>query len=156
PPVDNAARDFARITGTLRVPDHATLPARYAVTLLRRESLPAVSRPHSRTFESTAAFAYEGLAPGTYEVLVEAPGFGVWRREGIDARAGASIALDVSLQTGVRLFGRVVDVQTGKGIEGAVVISEDDVPAQVIPFTFDESAPSWQARATTGPDGTFA
>jgi hypothetical protein len=155
-PAEHVAREVARIAGTLRVPARSTSPARYTVTLLRRESLPGVSRPRTRTFESTAAFAYEGLQPGTYEVIVEAPGFGVWRAQDIDAPAGAAVALDVALVPGARLFGRVVDLETGLGIEGASVISEDDVPAQVIPLTLDETTPSWQARATTGPDGVFA
>lgn len=148
-----AAPTTARLVGKLALADNEAPPQRYAVTLMRRERLPAVSTPKTTTFDGVERFVYENLTAGSYEIFVEAEGVGVWHKSDVALVAGATCALDVELANGVTLRGRVVAASTGAPIAGASVIAEDDVPAQIIPFTVDGTP--WRAACTTRSDGTF-
>jgi protocatechuate 3,4-dioxygenase beta subunit len=124
------------------------------VTLLRHERLPRVSQPLTNKFDGPDRFVIDGLEPGDYEILVETAGLGVWRDAHVLLAAGETHSLDVQLARGLALRGRVVDAASGAPIEGALVISEEDVPSQVIPFDIEPPVP-WSASAVTLSDGSF-
>jgi protocatechuate 3,4-dioxygenase beta subunit len=156
-PVDPTP-DAAQLSGVVRVADGDTLPESFAVTLLREVRLPDVSHPERHAFDGTRGrFELADVLPGTYRVFVEARGFAVWQLDGpIVLEAHAAPALDVTLDRGVTVRGRVIDADTRRPIEGAVVLSETDAPSQIIPFTSDaEWMKPWLALARTGPDGRF-
>lgn len=165
-PVPDVSADTAPLTasirGRLRVSRGENLPTDFSLTLLRAERLPVVSQPQrSKHTSATGEFEITGLSPGEYSLYIEARGFAVWRAEKValfpDPAQEVSV-LDVALERGGSARGLVVEAATGKPIEGAVVISETDAPAQVVPFDLLELLPAaraWASLAITGPDGTF-
>lgn len=146
------------LTGHVRAPDGAPLTERFVLTLLREVRLPDVSRPEPHAFEDAqGAFVVPAVRPGTYRVFVEAHGYAVWQVADVTVAAGgATIELDVALERGTALRGRVVDAKTRGPIEGAVILSETDAPSQILPLACDEEwMQGWLALARSGPDGRF-
>lgn len=137
----------------LRVPEGAALPPRFAVTALRRERLPQISQPVRRELDALPRFALDGLEPGTYDFYLEAEGFAVALAKG-NVLADSDVDVELALERPLALRGRIVDATSGAPIEGADVIAEDLVPAQVVPFTLDDST-QWLAHARSGADGRF-
>ena len=129
-------------------------PASARVTLLREVRLPRVADPeHHDVALVDGRFALEDLEPGTYTVFVEAPAAAVWQRAGLALREGTT-ELEVELSGGSPLRGRVVD-HAGAPVAGARVLSETDVPAQVVAFDpagVDEGGPAF---ARSDEDGRF-
>jgi protocatechuate 3,4-dioxygenase beta subunit len=156
-PVDEAP-EAAKLTGLVHVSDGGVLHENFAVTLLREVRLPDVSDPERFAFEGTAGrFELPAVRPGTYRVFVEAHGFAVWQVDApLALDAGSARAIDVALDRGVTVRGRVVEADTQRPIEGAVVLSEMDSPSQIVPFSSDADwMKRWLAVARTGPDGRF-
>jgi len=142
------------LRGALTLPADASKPGSYLVTLLRRERLPEVSQADPHSFQDPT-FAIDGLEPGSYSVFVEVAGYAVWRRIGIDLVAGSPpVVLEVGVDSGASLRGRVLDPE-GRPVEGASVLSETDVPSQLLPFSLAEVSAKWIACATSQADGTF-
>ncbi|MBL8859896.1 MAG: carboxypeptidase regulatory-like domain-containing protein [Planctomycetes bacterium] len=151
--VETKADETARLVGTLVGATDSTVHGDYTVTLLRRERLPAISTPRVQRFAGADRFVIEALKPGTYDIFLEGAGFAVWRAAGIELAASETREITVTRQHGATLAGRVVSDATGDPIAGAVVIVEDEIPAQVIAFT--ANGKDWSAATQTGSDGTF-
>lgn len=154
----------AALAGRVHTADHAPLAARFDVFLLPVVRLPDVAQAHRATFSAPssateARFAFTTVADGVYTVFVQAPGFAVWQSSGIEVANGhASTELDVALQRGSPVSGRVVDAVTGMPIANASVLVEGEVPAQLLPFHLGAesgAADLWSACTTTGADGSF-
>lgn len=143
---------FGTITGTLPRSEGEGGIGRATVTLLRRERLPAVSTPKIHAFEGTERFSIHPVKPGTYDVFVELDGHAPWRRAGLEVAAEETVEIAVDPMRGASVQGRVLSA-SGAPIENALVIVEDEVPAQVIAFDGDDAR--WSARARTDPDGAF-
>jgi hypothetical protein len=149
-----AIEDKATLTVRISFPPGIPVPASYSLSLLREERLPLVSIPDVHQFESSRReVALEGLRTGSYTIFAQAAGFAVWQRASIELRAsGASVAID--LQRGQRVGGRVVD-ESGRPIEGAVVLSQRDSPTEILPLAMERPPQGWIAAAVSGPNGTF-
>jgi len=141
----------------------------FRVVLLREVVLPSVAEPKGHEFAGAAGrFQIDGVKPGSYAVFVQAPGYALWRRDGVavPARAGEAesgdgagpLAIEAHLEPGVTLRGSVVDA-AGEPIAGALVISETDCPVALLPISAEllesELESLLVARAVTGPDGRF-
>jgi hypothetical protein len=144
---------LASLTGVIAHTDADPALGRYAVTLLRRERLPAVSQPLAYSFDGAERFTIRPVAPGTYDVFAEFEGRAPWSAHGIEIEAGKARELTIVTAPGTSLVGRVVGDADGKPVENALVIVEDLIPAQVIAFDADEKA--WSASARTDSSGTF-
>jgi hypothetical protein len=137
----------------------ASLPARYSISLLRDERLPAVSMPEVHTFENeprelAREFDVEHLRAGTYTIFAQAAGFAVWQRANVDLSA-SDAAITIDLERGRRVSGRVIDAESGRPIEGAVVLSQRDAPAELLPLSMERPPEGWLAAAVSGPNGVF-
>ncbi|MBL8862782.1 MAG: hypothetical protein JNK02_12350 [Planctomycetes bacterium] len=154
-PAELPAPATAALSGSLTVPAGATAPARFHVSLLRRVRLPEVSQPERREFAGTLSFTLEGLRPGSYEVLVEAPGFAVARRTDVEILPAGPTSIEFALAAERVVRGRVVDAQDRGPLAGAVVLVEELVPAQVVPFDVDAATAAWLSCAVTEADGSF-
>ena len=165
-----ATANTLALHGRLIVPEKMRLPERIAVTLLRRERLPAVSQPETRIFSTKEReFSYPDVVPGVYAVFVEVEGFAVWRTRdlalAVDAQKPIETApptghtttvdLDVALESAATVRGKIVAADTGLPLEGALVVSEDDTPSQLLPLTLEGGTHGWLAAAKSHSDGTF-
>ncbi len=150
-----AAPATASLRGSLVMPAEAKPPDLFTVVLLRRERLPEVSRPDPRIFRDTqGSFAIDGLRPGTWSVFVRADGFAVWQTRDLELRSGGGATeLRAVLDTGLAIRGRVIDPD-GRPVEGAIVLSEDDTPSQLLPLGLD-APPQGSAAATSDSEGAF-
>lgn len=129
----------------------APIPA-FTVWLRVERRLPDVALPEPHDVEhADGRFLLSDLEPGTYTVLVEAPGFAAWKRHGVAPGAG----LDVRLGRGAGARGFVLDAQTGAPVEGALVIAEQDVPHQVLAIEGPELERLPRAVATTDANGAY-
>jgi hypothetical protein len=82
----------------------------------------SADKPSSRRDGWNGVFEIDGLDPGTYSVLIRAPGNAMARLEKIRVRGGAATdAGEVVLARGLRLEGRVVRDENGAGCPGAVL-----------------------------------
>ncbi|MFN0241643.1 MAG: carboxypeptidase regulatory-like domain-containing protein [Planctomycetota bacterium] len=164
---DEAPHARTALAGRVHAANDAPLAAHFDVFLLPVVRLPDVAQAHRATFSvassaTEARFAFTTVADGVYTVFVQAPGFAVWQASGVEIENGrASTELDVALERGSPVSGRVVDAATGTPIANAFVLVESDVPAQLLPFHLGAlgaesgAADIWSACTTTGPDGSF-
>ena len=91
-------------------------------------------------------FRFEGVRPGDRRLFVRDPTFATWRGRAHVATGGRT-ALEVRLERGLRLFGRVTDAD-GEPLEGAVVWAADR--------RWGAQPDLRYATATaTGPDGRY-
>jgi hypothetical protein len=152
---DRAASGATLHGSVRRAPEGAPLAA-FEVSLLEDVALPQVAFPTTRPFESTNGdFSWEELEAGTYAVFVSVPGAALWKRTGQRLVPGETLELEVEVEAGGSLRGFVVDAGTGAAIEGALIVSEDDMPLQVVPQERAELPPSARALAVSRRDGSF-
>jgi hypothetical protein len=144
------------VTGTVREAGEGDPVESFEVTLLRAVAPPQVAMPRSRIFEDTSGdFRWEGLEPGRYSLFVQAPGRATWKRTDLDLLPGSEVSLAVSLDPGGVIRGFVVDRESGAVIEGALVVSLDDMPAQVVSMTTEEFPSAGRAFTFSAADGSF-
>lgn len=108
----------------------------------RRRQMDVFEKPTVRVHDPGGVFRLRRLTPGNYELMVAAA----------DGRAGSAVvmveageqrtAVKIALATGLRVTGRVLELQGGAPIVGAEVRAFGPGNARV--------------QATTGPDGAFA
>ncbi len=126
----------------------------FEVSLLREVALPQVAQTRTIHFDGDE-FEITGLDPGNYEVYVTAGGHAVWRRTEVPIRAGEFWEPDVLLDRGGTLRGFVVEKSTGAGLAGALVVSDVDMPAQVIGMGEEFFPEGARAFTYTKSDGSF-
>src|SRR5262249_38433538 len=83
-------------------------------------------------------------------------GFALARRTGLELGSGKPVEVELQLERGTTVRGTVLDARTGKGISGAVVLSESDAPLKVLPI--DRAALEelgFVRFALSGPGGAF-
>jgi hypothetical protein len=83
------------ISGTVKDPARRVLPN--ADVTVREESTGLSYQTHS---DSRGGYVFPVLPVGHYELNIEAPGFGGYRRTGIVLDTNATLALDASLEVG--------------------------------------------------------
>lgn len=145
--------EVAGITGTIAHAETDSALGRYLVTLLRRERLPDVSEPLAYPFDGAERFTIRPVKPGTYDIFVEFEGRASWSTRGVEIEAEKTREISIVTVPGTTLSGRVVADATGLPVENALVIIEDQIPAQVIAFDADEN--TWSASARTDSSGAF-
>jgi hypothetical protein len=138
------------------VEQHAPLK-RFRALLLEEVALPKGAMPEVLEVDDEGGrFVFQAVAPGTYTIFVQADGFAVARRTGLDLASGTPVEVELQLQRGTTVLGTVLDSRTGKGVSGAVVLSESDAPLKVLPI--DRAALEqlgFVRFAISGPGGAF-
>jgi hypothetical protein len=141
-----------------QVKDAATLAplADFRVTLLREEPLPRVAEPIVREFTGTGGeFAVDGMAPGLYAVFVQAEGYAVWSARHVMLKGENPAEVEAALERGASLRGYVLDALTRRPLAGALVVSENDTPAQLLPVVGEDVPEGFTASALTLFNGSF-
>ncbi len=146
-----AGAPLLRFAGRLRGPDGTPWSREFTLVLVREERLPNVARAIPRSFQDAqGAFDFPVARPGRYTLFALAAGQATLHRAGLEPSA-----LELQLEPGTSLRGRVLDAQSGLPIAGVTVLSEDDAPAQLLDFDPAELPHELAARATTDEQGRF-
>jgi protocatechuate 3,4-dioxygenase beta subunit len=98
---------------------------------------PGMSAPFGNTTDENGEFFIDSLAPGEQSVVFERQGF-VAKRKTVEVAKGKEARLDVELDRGEQLQGRVVD-KSGAPISGARVMARGTGPMGSRPATTDAS-----------------
>ncbi|QDU68697.1 MSCRAMM family protein [Engelhardtia mirabilis] len=140
------AEDPARLSIELSLPQGGPQPSSVRAVLLRSAQLPDVVDPillpawggdeGSEAPDTTRRRTFSELDAGRHTLHVFAGGYAPWRGE-VDLRPGGLLEVDVQLELGGRARGEVLDAATGAPIEGALILSEEDLPLQVIDAGLD-------------------
>jgi len=146
----------ASLIGTVSVAAGEEPPGSFEVSLLRAVAPPQVAMPETKRFgDGGGTFGWDDLAPGRYSLFVKAPGWAVHRVQGLDLLADTAREVDVRLARGGTIIGYVVDRESGAAIAGALVVSERELPMQVIPSKAEELPEAARAFTFTRADGSF-
>lgn len=128
----------------------------FQVTLLEEVPLPQVSFPETQAHESSSGeFQRSGVDPGRYSVFVSVDGAAIWKRTGLELIADQELELLAEIEVGGSLRGFVVDAETGEAIEGALVLSEHDMPLSAVNVDASQLPPVARARTISRRDGSF-
>ncbi|MEO6708290.1 MAG: carboxypeptidase-like regulatory domain-containing protein [Planctomycetota bacterium] len=148
------AEPQAVLSGNVHDPEGAAVEA-FRVILLREVELPQTAEPRSTEFaDPSGRFRFESAQSGEWTVFVQASGFALWTREHV--RLGATeLALDVALEPGTRLSGRVVEAGSARPLAGVLLVSESDVPCSLLPFDFAACPENPAALTRTDAEGRF-
>jgi hypothetical protein len=108
--------------------------------------------------DATGRFLLPGLDPGVYVLEARAPGFAPGRSESFTVVSGATVEdLQIFLETGCTLRGRVVDDQRGALAEARVTLRSDGATEDDLLLPGGRnSASGAPPRTETAPDGTFS
>lgn len=149
-----AVLESALLSGIVRAADQQPM-RKFSVILLRELELPNSAAPRSSAVQDPAGhFEFHALEAGSWTVFVRAEGYALWTREHV-AIGGANVALDVVLERGAGLSGRVLDAASGAALAGVVLISESDLPGSLLPFECNESPHNPAALVLSDADGRF-
>jgi protocatechuate 3,4-dioxygenase beta subunit len=105
--------------------------------------------------DAQGRFEFPLARPGRYTLFALAAGTAALRRGGLEPTREPR-ELELRLDAGLALRGRVLDAASGAPIAGASVVSEDDAPAQILAFDSAQLPAELAARATTDAEGRFA
>lgn len=110
--------------------------------------------PMTRQFTSSdGTFTLDNVPPGQTQLVVNAPGYTTGRQSGLTIEDGKVIDnLEIGLETGAKLTGRVVD-STGAPLSG-VAVREDDM-AGGNGRTFRMNVGTGEGGAVTDPNGEY-
>lgn len=129
---------YSALRGTVSAADTREAVTLFTIDVLEKKKLEAALKPASKSgrrpfsdyrtasegelrFQDPAGrFFYDGLRPGEYLVIIQAPGFVTVRREAAIG-PGEEAPLDVTLERGTRVEGVVLDSETGLPVAGASV-----------------------------------
>jgi hypothetical protein len=98
------AQSDGSIRGYIHDEQGATLPG---VTVTGTS--PAVATPATSVTDEQGFYRLLNLAPGTYSVTAELPGFSKFVRENVDIRAGLNLGVDITLKIGT--LAETIDVR---------------------------------------------
>lgn len=127
----------------------------FRVVLAPLLTLPRPSQARSTDFEAAhGRFEIAEVEPGDYVVWVGAPGRAYFATAVVNL-GEQPFELRADLPLGISLAGRVVARADGRPIEGALVLSENDVPASLTPLRVDDGAPLGIDVETTDASGRF-
>ncbi len=142
------------ISGRVRGPNAEPI-ASFSVILLRELELPDTADPIVHELvHPDGQFAFDSLEAGPWTVFVRAPGHALWTREHVIVGKAPAV-LEVVLERGVGLTGRVIDAQSGAPIAGVTLLSESDVPTSLLHFGLDECPDNPSAMARSDASGRF-
>jgi protocatechuate 3,4-dioxygenase beta subunit len=129
--------------------------AELTVTLLRVAQVPDVAEPTVLPLPAAGgALEWADLPEGRHALFVRQAGFATGR-EVLELRAGSPCEVEVRLERGHVLRGQVLDGPGGTPVAGALVLSETDVPLQVLSAEPPELEAVDAVYARSGPDGRF-
>lgn len=116
-----------------------------------------VTRVPSRTFQSEdGRYDFDGLQPGTYNVLVGAPGFAQDVIENVVVRSNQWVELPTSvLGQGGRVLGQIVDANSGQPVAGAKITVVGGNRNFLASTTFRPGGGARRDQVMTGADGYF-
>lgn len=156
---DEVSPGVGRVTGSVTQLD-GTPVAGAALILMTEETLVTAAGP--ALTNATGAFAFEGIAPGTYWAFLYGAGdLGLFARvpDRITVQSGGTAHYDVTLlpselwHTGpFYISGSVTDAVTGLPIGGAIVVDILTASFELPLFSAGASVP-W--AGVSGPDGRF-
>lgn len=131
-------------------------PPRVRAILLREVELPRTAEPDVFEFDGApGTLRLDAVDPGRWTVFVQAEGYALWTREHLDLGEQPA-QLEVELAPGLRVEGRVFDASSGAALAGAMLVSESDVPAMLLPFAASDVADHNPAAiAYSDADGRF-
>ncbi|MEC9477423.1 MAG: carboxypeptidase-like regulatory domain-containing protein [Planctomycetota bacterium] len=144
------------IRGSVR--DEAGKPLRaFSVSPRIIEGDREVTRVPSRTFQSEEGrYDFDGLQPGTYNVLIGAPGFAQDVIENVVVRSNQWVDLPTAvLGQGGRVLGQIVDASSGQPIAGAKVTVVGGNRNFLTSTTFRPGGGARRDQVMTGADGYF-
>ncbi|MBI3819881.1 MAG: carboxypeptidase regulatory-like domain-containing protein [Planctomycetes bacterium] len=97
-----------------------------------------------------------GVPVGKYDIYAIADGYAPLHATGVvvDARETTN-RVSLAMNRGGRLLGRVIEAETGRPVDGALVLSEPDTPEMFLPSSFKEALDPGRSAARTDPDGYF-
>lgn len=140
------------LEGTVRFED-GSVPKEFTVWALREDVLPAI--PNAKQFaDSAGVFRLEGLSGSAYRIFVHAAGAPVVSVRGAAPGSDRSLKITIPKSSGT-VRGTVVDAVTGATVAGAVVISETDAPAMMLPARAIDLPADLPARCAVRADGSF-
>jgi len=139
-----------RLRGCVRDASSGAPVAPFTVVVFsRRTALRLVLQRSLSVIDPGGCFALDDLTPGPAAVLVSAPLYSPSDPHVVEIPPpAAEAAVDVRLEAGGRLAGRVVDDATRTPLEGAMLSVEGAMADAASTFPV-------LAQATTGPDGAF-
>ena len=116
-----------------------------------------VTRVPSRTFQSEEGrYDFDRLQPGTYNVLIGAPGYAQDVIENVVVRSNRWEDLPtVVLGQGGRVLGRIIDASSGQSVAGAKVTVSGGNRNFLTSTTFRPSGAGRRDQILTGADGYF-
>lgn len=97
PALPALASDSASLTGTVFDPSGSRIPG--VVVIVRNGG---TSLRQSATTGNDGFYAFPNLAPGSYELRIDHPGFRPYRRTDLQIGAAAALSLDLTLELGAR------------------------------------------------------
>ncbi len=156
-PAVESSGSTAALALALRVlaPDGTPWTRELPLVALREERLPAIRRPIVlRAQSADGSFRFQLERDGRYTLFALAPESAARKLDGLVPSATPA-AIELRLEAGVTLRGRVLEAASGAPIAGATVLSEDDAPLQVLPFDASGLPPELAARTSTDADGRF-
>jgi len=143
------------LAGRVLGPDGAPWSREFTLVALRDEHLPEVARPILRAFhDPQGQFDFPLARAGRTTLFVIAEGCATLRRAALEPALQPK-QLELRLETGCSVRGRVLDASSGAPIAGATVVSEDDAPTQILAFESAELPAELRARVQTDADGQF-
>lgn len=143
-----------RLAGSVQDPSGRTVDD-FQVLVLPEVELPRTADPRAARYSAAGGrFVLEDAGSGPTTVFVQAEGFALWTRQHLSLGQGP-VELDVRLQRGSPLEGRVLEAGSGVPLVGAVIVSERDVPGSLLAFDVDELPGNPAALTRSGPDGRF-
>jgi hypothetical protein len=146
-------------TNTGSVHGTVTDPSGAAVTNATVIAVTTDGQAKTATTNRTGSYEINGLAPGTYTVTVNAPGFATFAQDDVDVAAGVSQLLNIPLAIAVEKEkvnvtdqGTAVDTNPANNA-GAIILSGKDLDA--LPDDPDELQTDLEALAgpSAGPNG---
>lgn len=163
--VDLTLSRFAAVYGTVLTSRTREPIPRFAIDILDRKKLPTPGKAPTNVptsyrvasegqliFDHPAGrFLYDGLRPGDYLVVVQAPGSLFATRE-VALRAGEERSLEILLDWGDRIDGVVVDEETGLPVAGVPVGFSRMSPGE----DAQRFSSPWGDGGLTAADGTFS
>ncbi len=108
----------------------------FALVLVPQDVPPRAEVERLEVSAADGRFRWADVAPGNYVLFVLAPAAPAWKRSGVVVTASEPLQpLVVELDAnGAMVSGFVTDRATGEPLAGAVVLSETDAPARLLPL----------------------
>ncbi|MFT7667335.1 MAG: hypothetical protein ACI8X5_000014 [Planctomycetota bacterium] len=146
----------ATLHGSVRSASDGKPIGAFTIAILPKLSLPQVAFPIQREFDAKdGRFEWDDIEEGEYTVFIRADDKAIWNSGVVYLGSSAPHAIAVELQAGVTIRGFVLDGGTGAAVPNALVVSEKDMPIQIVSLMEDEFPKMARAFTHSDADGGF-